>query len=160
MSKTYLTCLKERLLDIGTSSKIFNNLPKEELNAQYNLRDNQTIIIKGAGKVSAVVIWEREAYIKEASKQIEDKHVFAEGQNDPSILINTITHSLEKVKIRGDLANGTHNYFLVKDPKFDRFHPLCKIHKSLHDIRGMSYFQTLGSTQKISPHCYTIIYNL
>ena len=73
---------------------MFNDLSKEELNAQYNLRDNQTIIIKGAGKVSAVVIWDREDYIKEASKQIEDKNVFEEVQNDPSILINTITHSL------------------------------------------------------------------
>ena len=55
------------------SSKIFDNLTKEERNALYNLRDDPTIIIKGADKDSAVVIWNREDYLKEASKQLEDR---------------------------------------------------------------------------------------
>ena len=49
--KTYLTSLEERLLDIETSSKRFNNLTKEERNALYNLRDDPTIIIKGLIKI-------------------------------------------------------------------------------------------------------------
>ena len=104
-------------MGIDIFSKIINNLPKEEQNARYNLRDNQTIIIKGADKVSSVVIWDREDYLEEASNQFVDKHVFEEVQNDPGILINTITHALGKVKIWGDLSNDTHNYFLVKDSK-------------------------------------------
>ena len=64
-----------------------------------NLRDDPTIIIKDAEKGSEVVICDREDYLKEASKQIEDKNVYEEVQNDPSTLINTITHSLEKSRI-------------------------------------------------------------
>ena len=64
-----------------------------------NLRDDPTIIIKDAEKGSEVVICDRENYLKEASKQIEDKNVYEEVQNDPSTLINTITHSLEKSRI-------------------------------------------------------------
>ena len=55
--ETYLSCLEERLLDIDISSKKFNNLTREECNALYNLRDDPTIIIKGAGKGSVVVVW-------------------------------------------------------------------------------------------------------
>ena len=44
--ETYLGSLKERLLDIDTSSKRFNNLTKEERNTLYNLRDDSTITIK------------------------------------------------------------------------------------------------------------------
>ena len=64
-----------------------------------NLRDDPTIIIKDAEKGSEVVICDREDYLKEASKQIEDKNVYEDVQNDPSTLINTITHSLEKSRI-------------------------------------------------------------
>ena len=97
--KTYLSSLEERLLDIETSSKRFNNLTKEERNALYNLRDDPTIIIKGSDKDSAVVVWDREDYLKEASNQLEDKDVYEEVQNDPSTLINTIMHTLEKIRI-------------------------------------------------------------
>ena len=64
-----------------------------------NLRDDPTIIIKDAEKGSEVVICDREDYLKEASKQIDDKNVYEEVQNDPSTLINTIMHSLEKSRI-------------------------------------------------------------
>ena len=121
-------------MDIDISSKRFNNLTKEERNALYNLRDDPTIIIKGADKDSAVVVWDRDNYSKDASKQLEDKDVYQEVQNDPSTLISTIMQALEKIRIRGDLSNDTLNYFLVKDPKFARFYLLTKIHKTLHNV--------------------------
>ena len=94
--ETYLSSLEERLLDIDISSKRFNNLTKEERNALYNLRDDPTIIIKGADKGSAVVVWDRDDYLKEAPKQLEDKDVYEEVQNNPSTLINTIMQALKK----------------------------------------------------------------
>ena len=123
-------------MDIDISSKRFNNLNKEERNALYNLRDDPTIIIKDANKGSAVVVWDREHYLKEAYKQLENKDVYEEVQNDPSTLINTIMPALEKIRIRGDLSNGTLNYFLAKDPKFARFYLLPKIHKRLDNVSG------------------------
>ena len=73
--ETYLSCLEERLLDIEIPSKRFNNLTKDERNAMYSLKDDKSIIIKGADKGSAVIVWDREDYIKEATKQLEDKEV-------------------------------------------------------------------------------------
>ena len=55
-------------MDIDIYCKRFNNLTKEERNALCNLRDDPTIIIKGADKGSAVVVWDRGDYLKEASK--------------------------------------------------------------------------------------------
>ena len=60
--ETYLSSLEVRLLDIDISCKRFNNLTKEGRNALYNLRDDPTIIIKGADKGSAVVVWDRDDY--------------------------------------------------------------------------------------------------
>ena len=76
-------------MDIDISSKRFNNLTKEECNVLYNLRDDPTIITKGADKGPAVVVWDREDYLKEASRELEDKDNYEEVQNDRSTLINT-----------------------------------------------------------------------
>ena len=121
VTETYLSSLEERLLEIDISSKRFNNLAKEERNELYNLRDDPTIMIKVADKGSEVIFWDREDYLKEASKQLEDQDVYEKVQNDPSTLINTSMRNLEKIRIRGDLSNDTLNYFLVKDPKFAKF---------------------------------------
>ena len=66
--KTYISSLEERLLNIDISSNRFNNKTKEKRNALYNFRGDSTIIIKGAEKGSALFVWDREDYLKEASK--------------------------------------------------------------------------------------------
>ena len=55
---------QSRLLDIDISSKRFNNLTKEESNVLYNLKDDPTIIIKGANKETAVVVWGQRVLFK------------------------------------------------------------------------------------------------
>ena len=42
----------------------------------YSFEDNKSIIIKGADKGAAVIIWDREDYLKETYKQLEDKEVY------------------------------------------------------------------------------------
>ena len=119
--ETCLSCLEARLLDTEIPSKRFNNLTKDERNTMYSLKDDKSIIIKGADKGSAVYVWDREDYIKEANKQLEDKEVYMEVPNDSSALVSVIFESLEKIRKRGDLSQDTLNHFLVKDPKFARF---------------------------------------
>ena len=142
--ETYLSSLEEGLLDIDISSKRFNNLIEKECNAPYNLRDDPPITMEGADKGSAVVVWDRDDYLKEATKQLEDKDVYEEMRNDPTTFINTIMRALEKIKIRRDLSNDTLNYFLVKDPKFARFYLLPKIHNRLHNVPGRTVISNCG----------------
>ena len=119
--ETYLSCLEERLLDIEIPPKRFNNLTKEEREALYSLKDDRSIIIKGADKDSVVVVWDREDYLKEAYRQLDDKEVYEQVPDDPSVLANTLMKVLEKIRLRGDLSKDTLDYFLVKDSKFARF---------------------------------------
>ena len=142
--ETYLSCLEERLLDIDIPSKRFNNLTKDERNAMYSLKDDKSIIIKGADKGLTVIVWDREDYIKEATKQLEDKEAYMEVPNDSSALVSTIFKSLEKIRKHGDLSQDTLNYFLLKDPKFARFYLLPKIHKRLHDVPGRPVISNCG----------------
>ena len=60
--------LEERLLDTEMASKRFNNLTREKRNAMFSLKDDKSIIIKCADKAAAVIVWDCEDYLKEASK--------------------------------------------------------------------------------------------
>ena len=82
----------------------------------------------------ALIVLDREHYLKETSKQLEDKEDYLEFANDLSALVSTIFKSLEKIRKRGDLLPDTLNYFLVKDSKFARFYSLPKIHKQLFEV--------------------------
>ena len=149
--ETYLSCLEERLLDIEIPSKIYNNLTKDEHDALYSLKDDPSIIIKGADKSSVVALWGREDYLKEAYKQLDDREMYEEVPNDSNVLIYTIRKDLEKIGLCGDLSSDTLNYFFVKDPKFARFYLLPKIHKRLHDVPGRPVISNCGFyTENIS----------
>ena len=90
----------------------------------YSLKDDPSLIIKGADKGS-VVVWDRENYLKEAYRQCDDKEVYEQFSEDSSVLANTLMKALEKIC----LIKGHFDYFLVKDPKFARSYLLPKIDK-------------------------------
>ena len=61
----YLRSLEEKSLKIEILKGKFNNLTKGERSTLYSLKNDKTVAIKGAGKGSAFVVWEKEDYIKE-----------------------------------------------------------------------------------------------
>ena len=66
--------------------KTYNNLTKDERDALYSLKSDSSIILKGIDKGSVVVVWDREDYLKEAFKQLDDGEV----PDDPNVVISTI----------------------------------------------------------------------
>ena len=140
----YLSSLEEKLMNIEIPQNKYNNLTREERSALYNLKNDKNIVIKSADKGSAVVVWDRDDYIKEAEKQLGDKEIYEEVCNDPEPLISTIYNAIEKIRKRGDLNADTTKYFMVKDPTFARFYLLLKIHKRLHDVPGRHVISNCG----------------
>ena len=117
----------------------------------HSLKDDPSIIIKGADKGSVVVVWDRDDYLKEAYRQLNDKEVYEQFSDDSSVLANILMKALEKICLRGDLPKDTLDYFLVKDPKFARFYLIPKIHKRLHDMPGRPVISNCGYyTENIS----------
>ena len=146
----YMSSLEEKLMKIEMPKDNFNNLTSKERKALYYL-ENDKNIIKGADKGSAVVVWDREDYIKEAEKQLGVSDVYEEVPDDAEPLISTIHTTLEKIRKRGDLKKENIQYFKVKDPKFASFYLLPKIHKRLYDIPGRPVISNCGYyTENIS----------
>ena len=135
-------------MDIEIPSKRYDNLTKDERDALYSLKDDPSIIIKDVDKGFAVAVWDREDYLKEAYKQLDERKVYEEVRNNPNVLINTIMKALEEIRLRGGLSSDNLNYFLVKDPTFFRFYLLPNIHKRLHDVPGRPVISNCGFYNK------------
>ena len=60
-------------------------------------------MIKGDDKGSAVVVWDREDYIKEAENQLGDTNIYEEVPNNTKPLMNIILNTLENICKRGCL---------------------------------------------------------
>ena len=143
----YLSSLDEKLLKVEVPKDKFNNLTHSEQKALYNLKNDKIIVIKSAVEGSAVVVWDREDYIKESEKQLGNEQVYEEVSNDAAPLLKTINEVIAKIRKRVDLKRDNLHYFIMKDPKFARFHLLPKIHKSLHKVPGRPVLSNSG--------CYT-----
>ena len=129
----------------------FNNLTNSERKALYDLQNVKCSAIKSADKGSAVVVWDREDYIKEAEKQLGDEQVYEEVSNDAAPLLKTINEVIAKIRKRDDLKRDNLDYFIMKDPKFARFYLLPKIHKRLHNVPGRPVISNSGYyTENIS----------
>ena len=130
----YLSRLEEEILSLDEKVS-YSNLTKGERNALYLLRDDPSIIIKEADKGSAVVVWDREDFSREANSQLSDKDVYREIKGDAEgPPMNVIKSVLRKVRKRGDISDETSDCFLVNNPKLGRFYLLPKIHKRLHNV--------------------------
>ena len=91
-------------------------------------------MIKGTDKASAVVVWNREDYIKEAENQFGDTNIYEEVLNYTKPFMNIILNTLENICKGGDVCTDALIYFLIKGAKFTRFYLLPKIYKRLYNV--------------------------
>ena len=86
----YLSSLEEKLMSIEIPEEKYKNLTREERVALFDLKNDKTIVIKGADKGSTVVVCDRDDNIQKTEKQVGDKETYEEVNNDPQPLIDTI----------------------------------------------------------------------
>ena len=81
-------------MNIEIPQNKYNNLTREERSALYSLKNDKNIVIKSADKGSAVVVWDRDDYIKEPEEQLGHKDIYEKVCNDPGPLISTIYEAI------------------------------------------------------------------
>ena len=69
------------------------NLSKEEWLAMTGLAEDRNIIIKPAEKGSCVVLWDREDYLTEAGKQLQDVDIYEDTGFKESDLVKLVEKS-------------------------------------------------------------------
>ena len=115
---------------------------------------DKNIVIKPADKGSAIVIWDKQDYLKQCQQQLGKKSVYEEVKRDPlqnvtQKIRNTLLDMLRKKEIDKKLFN----YLSVKNPQLGRFYLLPKIHKRVTNIPGRPVISNNGtSTENISSY--------
>ena len=110
-----------------------NNLTEGEISALRNIRQNPDIIIKPADKGSATVIMDKENYINEGYRQLDDDQYYEKIQNpifpETAIRVDEILHDLLK---KGFISDKQFKHLKSpEEPRPRQFYMLPKIHKPL-----------------------------
>ena len=109
-----------------------NNIDKDELAALKSLKNNRDVVIKSADKGGAIVLMDREAYVFEALRQLENPKYYRPLEEPvfPNN-IDQINSIINKLYLTGKI-NKNQCKFLSADPDSVRartFYLLPKIHK-------------------------------
>ena len=143
---------KELLEDKGTSLR-YSNLSTEEWEAIRSLADDRSIVIKKADKGSAVVVWERNDYIKEAEKQLGDKSVYQKVNFKEKLLCELVdksNSSFKELKRMGCISDKILKCFTYEF-NLGKFYLLAKIQKSSENVPGRPIISNCGApTEKAS----------
>ena len=124
--------------------KAYGNLNAEERDALRNLQSDQNIVVREADKGSAVVVMDRERYIKEGNRQLDDdkvyKRVTASTINDIELDISRLAGHLLNV---GVITEDMYHHAVREDTKPARFYLLPKVHK--RGVPGRPVISACGS---------------
>ena len=72
----FLSHIEKELSEVCKSNLGYSNFSKEKWQCIRLLANDRNIVIKKADKGSCVVVWDREGYTAEASKQLNDESVY------------------------------------------------------------------------------------
>ena len=129
--EAYVESLERGLLSHDFDTAYQRNLSKDEQTALENLRCYEDIIIKQPDEGSAVVVMDKEAYLKEAMRQLDDKEVYQPLVKDPTKdMIKKINERIQKSYHQGNIDKETQQYLMASgEERAGRFYLLPKIHK-------------------------------
>ena len=107
-------------------------------------------MIKPADKGSAVVVMDKEDYIKEGLRQLSNHKFYKKLDSDPtSTITREIESTLSEMNENQDIDDETYKYLMPEDPKPGRFYLLPKLHKE--GVPGRPIVSANGHpTEKIS----------
>ena len=121
-----------------------------------NLQSDRDVIIKPADKGSAVVIRDRNVYLKEAEKQLSDRSTHLETKviEKDFNLVEQSNKMFENLQRKSLIQERERNYFkfnFKKATNLGKLYLLPKIHKGLSNIPGRPVISNCGTpTEKVS----------
>ena len=127
-------------------------MTKEEYQAIKSLKHNSDIIIKPADKGSAIVVLDKQSYIQEGQRQLNDTKFYEQtDSNHTGEVINRVNLHVHNMLQRGETSQKTCSYLTTNIDRTQQFYLLPKIHKDLLNPPGRPIVSGSGGpTEKIS----------
>ena len=145
--------LKDILNQLDQPRKLFKkNLKKDEFRAIQTLADNTNIVIKPADKGGKIVILNKEDYIQEGLRQLENLEHYEVLEEDPTKEFNgQILSTIKHGRNLGVIDSELEKILYKKNPRLATFYMLPKIHKPSNP--GRPIVNSIGTiTEKISAY--------
>ena len=76
--------------------------------AVYSLENDNSILIKETDKGSAIVVWDRDDYLREAKNQLNDKIVYKDLNGNVEVLLKKSSKLSSKKSEIGEILATTH----------------------------------------------------
>ena len=129
--EVYIGMLEKKIFSSNLKARCHRNISREEQKALGNFRNYDDIIIKQADKGSALVILDRDKYVAETMRQLNDSEVYISPRDDPTAdMIRKVNERVENLHNDGYISQSTLQYLMVtNDATAGRFYLLPKIHK-------------------------------
>ena len=138
----FLSKVKEDIFSVLPGHPKKFNLNREEYLSMRSLQNDRSIIIKPADKGSAVVVWDRQDYLKETERKLSDSSIYKEVKVTEKDLVDLVDKS-NKIFANLDRKNIIHekekNYFKFNFKKainVGKFYLLHKFYKNLSKEPG------------------------
>ena len=107
-----------------------NNLSKQERLALKDLQNDTNIVIKKADKGAAIVIMDRDDYVKEATRQLSDPKFYTTTSTDKTAeYAEEVTTLLNIMLSNDEISKTVYDNLKPSQPRTARFYFLPKIHK-------------------------------
>ena len=148
-----MVIVNEQLLnDYTPRAPLNHNLTKAEKEAIKLLNDNPNIVIKAADKGSAVVVQNREDYIREGLRQLSDERFYIETPTDLTQKHNKEVHDLvRQLETNDEIGPKCADYLTITQPRTPQLYLLPKIHKKTSPVPGRPIVSANSSpTERIS----------
>ena len=108
-----------------------SNLSSAERQAKFTLANDSSIVIKKADKGSAVVLQNREDYIREGLRQLSERKFYRlQDDNLTPIHSSMITKAIDDMVKSKEISTKTAEYLTPENPRTSKFYLLPKIHKN------------------------------
>ena len=105
--------LEKKIFSSNLKARCHRNISREEQKALENLRNYDDIIIKQADKSLVVVMLDRDKYVAEAMRQLNDSEVHISLRDDPTVdTIRKVNGRVEKLHNDGYISQSTLQYLI------------------------------------------------
>ena len=128
------------------------NPKKQEITALRNLQQNHRIVIKPADKGGTIVIQDKEKYIAECERQLNNPQHYRILPTDPTKeFFKQISQIINGAYNMNIIDEKTKDSLLIKHPRIASFYTLSKIHKK--ENPGRPIVNGIGTiTEKLSAY--------
>ena len=155
----FLSCVEKELFSDKMHDSTQSDLSGEERKALRNLGDDKSIAIKDADKGSSVVVWDRDNYLQEASRQLRDTNIYEDVKVNENVLTGLVEKSskifnqLCSRKLISEKELKYFTYSFKKATNLGKLYFLPKIHKRLRSVPGRPVISNCGTpTEKVSEY--------